>query len=31
MIRERAHNGLPGLPVLLVLILVDAGLLWMLV
>lgn len=31
MIRERAYNGLPGLPVLLTLILVDAGLLWMLV
>lgn len=31
MIRERAHNGLPGLPVLFGLILLDAGLLWMLV
>ena len=31
MIRERSYNGLPGLPVLLVLILADAGLLWMLV
>ena len=31
MIRERAYNGLPGLPVLFVLILVDAGWLWMLV
>ncbi len=31
MIRERAYNGLPGLPVLVTLILVDAGLLWMLV
>ena len=31
MIRERAHNGLPGLPVLFTLILVDAGLLWMLI
>lgn len=31
MIRERVHNGLPGLPVLLVLILLDAALLWMLV
>lgn len=31
MIRERAHNGLPGLPALLVLILLDAGLVWMLV
>ncbi|MGE0866858.1 MAG: SPFH domain-containing protein [Vicinamibacterales bacterium] len=29
--RERAYNGLPGLPVLFTLILVDAGLLWMLV
>ena len=31
MIRERAYNGLPGLPVLFALLLVDAGLLWMLV
>jgi len=31
MIRERAHNGLPGLPVLFGLILLDAGLFWMLV
>jgi regulator of protease activity HflC (stomatin/prohibitin superfamily) len=31
MIRERSYNGLPGLPVLLTLILIDAGLLWMLV
>lgn len=31
MIRERSYNGLPGLPVLLVLILADAGWLWMLV
>ncbi|MDP3717333.1 MAG: SPFH domain-containing protein [Acidobacteriota bacterium] len=31
MIRERAYNGLPGLPVLLTLILVDAALLWMLI
>ena len=31
MIRERAYNGLPGLPVLFVLLLVDAGLFWMLV
>jgi regulator of protease activity HflC (stomatin/prohibitin superfamily) len=31
MIRERSYNGLPGLPVLLTLILVDAGLLWMLI
>jgi len=31
MIRERAYNGLPGLPVLFVLILANAALLWMLV
>ena len=31
MIRERAYNGMPGLPVLLVLILADAALIWMLV
>ncbi|HEX6163311.1 MAG TPA: SPFH domain-containing protein [Vicinamibacterales bacterium] len=31
MIRERAYNGLPGLPVLLVLILAAAGFIWMLV
>jgi regulator of protease activity HflC (stomatin/prohibitin superfamily) len=31
MIRERSYNGLPGLPVLFTLILVDAGLLWMLI
>ena len=31
MIRERAYNGLPGLPMFFVLLLVDAGLLWMLV
>ncbi len=31
MIRERAYNGLPGLPVLLVLLLADAALAWMLV
>jgi hypothetical protein len=31
MIRERAYNGLPGLPVLLGLLLLDAGLIWMLV
>jgi len=31
VIRERAYNGLPGLPVLFVLLLVDAGLFWMLV
>ena len=31
MIRERAYNGMPGLPVLIVLILADAGLIWMLV
>ena len=30
MIRERAYNGLPGLPVLFLLILVNAGLIWML-
>ena len=31
MIRERAYNGLPGLPMLLLFILVQAGLIWMLV
>ena len=31
MIRERAYNGLPGLPVFFVLLLVIAGLVWMLV
>jgi regulator of protease activity HflC (stomatin/prohibitin superfamily) len=31
MIRERAYNGLPGLPVLFVLLLTDACLVWMLV
>ena len=31
MIRERASNGLPGLPVLLALILVELALVWMLV
>jgi regulator of protease activity HflC (stomatin/prohibitin superfamily) len=31
MIRERAYNGLPGLPVLFVLLLTDAALIWMLV
>jgi hypothetical protein len=31
MIRERAYNGMPGLPVLFILLLVDAGLIWMLV
>jgi len=31
MIRERAYNGLPGLPVLFTTLIVDAGLLWMLV
>ena len=31
MIRERAHNGLPGLPMLLLLLAVEAALLWMLV
>ena len=30
MIRERAYNGMPGLPVLLVLILADFGAVWML-
>ena len=31
MIRERDYNGLPGLPMLLLLLVVDAGLVWMLV
>src|SRR4051812_49349208 len=31
MIRERAHNGLPGLPMLLLLIAAEAGSIWMLV
>jgi regulator of protease activity HflC (stomatin/prohibitin superfamily) len=31
MIRERASNGMPGLPMLLLFIALDAGLLWMLV
>jgi SPFH domain / Band 7 family len=31
MIRERDYNGLPGLPVLFTLLIVDAGLIWMLV
>jgi regulator of protease activity HflC (stomatin/prohibitin superfamily) len=31
MIRERAYNGMPGLPVLLVLLLAEGGLIWMLV
>ena len=31
MIRERAYNGLPGLPVLLALPVIDAGLFWMLI
>ena len=31
MVRERAYNGLPGLLMLLVLILADAGFIWMLV
>ena len=31
MIRERAYNGIPGLPMLLVLLAADAGLIWMLV
>lgn len=31
MIRERAYNGLPGLPVLLVIPLAEAAAVWMLV
>jgi regulator of protease activity HflC (stomatin/prohibitin superfamily) len=31
MIRERAYNGFPGLPVFLALLLADAALIWMLV
>ena len=31
MIRERAYNGMPGLPALLVLLLVEAAFIWMLV
>ena len=31
MIRERDYNGIPGLPMLLLLLVVDAGLVWMLV
>ena len=31
MIRERAYNGLPGLPVLLVILLAEAASIWMLV
>jgi regulator of protease activity HflC (stomatin/prohibitin superfamily) len=31
MIRERAHNGLSGIPVLLVILLAEAGAIWMLV
>jgi regulator of protease activity HflC (stomatin/prohibitin superfamily) len=31
MVRERAYNGIPGLPVLLGLLLADAALVWMLV
>lgn len=31
MIRERAYNGIPGLPTLFVLLLAEAGLVWMLV
>ncbi len=31
MIRERSYNGMPGLPALLLLLLADAGLIWMLV
>ena len=30
MVRERAYNGIPGLPMLLALILADAGFIWML-
>lgn len=31
MIRERDYNGIPGLPMLLLLLAVDAGLVWMLI
>jgi hypothetical protein len=31
MIRERAYNGMPGLPMLLAFVLIEAGLIWMLV
>jgi regulator of protease activity HflC (stomatin/prohibitin superfamily) len=31
MIRERAHNGMPGLPVLLLILAAQAGAIWMLV
>jgi regulator of protease activity HflC (stomatin/prohibitin superfamily) len=31
MIRERAYNGIPGLPMLFVLLAVNAGLIWMLI
>jgi hypothetical protein len=31
MVRERPYNGIPGLPMLLVLLLVDAAMVWMLV
>ncbi len=31
MIREREYNGLPGIPVLLVLVLIDAALIWALI
>ena len=31
MIRERDYNGIPGLPMLLLFLLADAGLLWMIV
>ena len=31
MVREREYNGLPGIPVLALLTLVDAGLIWLLV
>ena len=31
MVREREYNGLPGIPVLALLVLVDAALIWLLV
>jgi len=31
MIRERANDGIPGLPMLFLLLVVDAGLIWMLI
>ena len=31
MVRERAYNGIPGIPILLVLLLAEAALVWMLV